>query len=139
MEKVKRRANPRFVNTLMPYEFYVDIYLLGKLKVFKKRKHLRIGNLFIPLSRVLWSIQHPDEVLLPTDDVHHKDGNKNNDSFNNLERMPRQPHMKMHRKEFKQKEADISLIRRIVKEDSVNMFGRLPRRGRGLFENRATT
>ena len=141
----KKKAQPsgnsstvRFVNTLMPYDFYVDIYLLGKLKVFKKRKCLRIGSLFIPLSRVLWAIQHPDEVLLPTDDIHHKDLDPNNDHYDNLERIPHRPHMKMHRAVFKEKEADIREIRQVAKEDQPSMFSWLPRTGRKLFEQRTS-
>lgn len=130
-------VHPRFVNTIMPYDFYVDIYLLGKVRTFKKRKCLRIGNLFIPMSRVLWSIHHPDETLLPTDDVHHKDWDKTNEHSDNLERVPHKTHMRMQRVEVKAREADIRKIREIVKASKGDMHSSLPRRGAGFFALRS--
>lgn len=128
---------PRFVNSILPYDSYLEFYLHGKFKTFKGRRVLRIGNLFIPWSRVMWALSHPDETLLPTDDVHHKNEDKTDDRLDNLERCSHRGHMRMHHNVMKQRRSDIAELLSLRKKEIQNNFSRLPRRTRDWFSQRA--
>ncbi len=131
---------PRFVNSALPYDAYLEFYLQGKFKSFKGRKVLRIGNLFIPWSRVYWSLLNPNETLLPEEDIHHRDLDKTNDQSDNLERRPHRPHMREHREIFKRDPSYLldKELRAEYQEAEQSNFSRIPRTFRKWFEQRAT-
>ena len=60
------------------------------------RKQIKVGNRYTKLSRYIMS-QHLGRELLPTEFVHHKDGDYNNDAIENLELMSQAEHISYHR------------------------------------------
>lgn len=135
----KQQVFPRFINTPLPYDFYLELYLLGKVKKFKGRKHLRLGNLFVPWSRVMWILTHPDETLFPEDDIHHRDLDRTNDSLDNLERIEHKFHRELHHaKERVATEHILSRsMRSIIKYDQDTSFSKIPRTFNAWFNLRA--
>jgi len=66
---------------------------------YKKRNILAYRGIAFPLARVIYSLGHPHITLGPSDDIHHLDGDHNNDCLTNLTCITRTKHRKLHQKE----------------------------------------
>lgn len=101
-----RNSNGTFTKG-SPSEFMLNI---GEIRVRtrhkrgnEKRAFIKVAhpNVWVLLSRKVWEDEHgaiPKGLL-----IHHKDGNKLNDSIDNLELVSKSKHLAIHRTEFKEK------------------------------------
>lgn len=70
----------------------------GKATYRGGREYISYKGKTIAASRALWNFWHPNDPLKETDVVHHKDGDKTNNSIENLVKMSAGEHMALHRK-----------------------------------------
>jgi hypothetical protein len=78
--------------------FCVEAILKGKPSYRNGREYITYKNKTVVSSRALWNYWHTDDPLKETDVVHHKDGDKTNNSIENLVKMNAGEHMALHRK-----------------------------------------
>jgi hypothetical protein len=90
---------PNVCRETLPYKEAEILLCEGEIKKLKKRYMIRRRgtNMFWPLHRIIWILTHPDEHLDPDDDVHHKNENRDDYHWENLERLIKEEHLALHR------------------------------------------
>lgn len=78
------------------YDASIEALFHGRHFITKGRVFIRYGGRTFARTRALWNLGHPNDPVLVTEVIHHKDGNKMNDACNNLEKMSAGEHMKLH-------------------------------------------
>jgi hypothetical protein len=99
MKEKPKKSGPRglyFPTKTFPYKFYEEALCCGRIKRFKKREIVIWKGLAFPLARVIWILTHPKERIRPEDEVHHLDGDRNNNHWENLIRVTPQQHNMLH-------------------------------------------
>jgi hypothetical protein len=92
----EQRQGLYFPASTFPYRFYEEAICSGKIKRYKKRKVVIWKGLAFPLARVIWILTHPKEKIYPEDEVHHLDGDRTNDHWENLIRVKPKQHEMLH-------------------------------------------
>lgn len=75
----------------------------GKQSMSKGRRYLYYKGKSIAMARALWNMWHPDDPVKITEVVHHRDGNRLNDSYENLQKLEAGLHMKLHVEQRREK------------------------------------
>lgn len=69
----------------------------GRCSYRRFTRHNRRKKL-ITYASYLWEKHHPDDPILPGENIHHKDFNAMNDSLKNLVKMSKDEHAFLHQK-----------------------------------------
>lgn len=56
---------------------------------------VRVNGKQVRRSHVVWNDTHPDDLIMPGEVIHHKDGNKKNDNPENLAKMKDRKHRQL--------------------------------------------
>jgi hypothetical protein len=78
------------------YDASIEALFRGRHFITKGRVFIRYNRRTFARTRALWNLGHPDNPVLMTEVIHHKDGNKMNDACDNLQKMSAGEHMKLH-------------------------------------------
>jgi hypothetical protein len=78
------------------FSFCIEALQQGSLYMSKGRYHIRHNGRSVALARALWNYWHLDDPVLITDIIHHRNGDKSDDRWLNLEKMPAGEHIKWH-------------------------------------------
>lgn len=78
------------------FNFCVEAMLHGYTIRSGGRQMLKYQGRQVPLARAVWNFCYPNDPVLSTEVIHHKDSNRMNDSIGNLEKMDAGLHMKLH-------------------------------------------
>jgi hypothetical protein len=101
LSKHKKTYTPKPKRALSEYdreylEFCKEAIQYGKQSMSKGRRYLYYKGKSIAIARALWNLWHPEDPVRITEVIHHKDGDRLNDSYENLQKIEAGKHMKLH-------------------------------------------
>lgn len=83
-------------------EFCLEAVQHGYIIMSGARQMLKYQDRQVPLSRALWNYWYPDDPVLSTEVIHHKNGNRLDNGIDNLEKLNAGDHMKLHTESLRQ-------------------------------------
>lgn len=82
------------------------VYFMGEKYFLKEGRYFRTVHPQIKLSHAIWNHYNPNDKIQSKDGymIHHKDEDKSNDKIENLQKVTRKEHAKLHPRSDKTKE-----------------------------------